>query len=290
MLKKGLPLNYTPSIKDAEYVLHYLKGQNKFMLHETTLNKLFGQLCPNNTCIEDIMIKCSALNDFYSTNILDVHPLAEHILYLKIDARLKQGDCSLVDDIACITINGKDHHFYSFATKYCSFHQPKLFAIYDSYVDKVLLTMNKRNPFTNEKNLRDKYKSFASAIHGFQKHFGLDQLSLKELDQYLWQIGKWHFNPYNSLFKYYKGEEHDPFHREDIRGKFWYGEKMFVNNIHQNVGYWKEMGKEWLENANEEIQNFAARLTPEQFGVVTYISALFGKWFPYDDQSWLIEY
>ena len=59
---------------------------------------------------------------------------------------------------------------------------------------------------------------------------------------------------------------------------------------HLSVGYWKESGKEWLKEANEQIRNLAARLTPEQFGVVTYISALYGKWCPYDDQSWIIEY
>lgn len=30
--------------------------------------------------------------------------------------------------------------------------------------------------------------------------------------------------------------------------------------------------------------------TPEQFGVIIYISALFGKWCPYDGQEWLLEY
>lgn len=296
MIKKDLPINYTPSIKDAEYVLHYLKGQNKFMLHEKTLNKLFVQLCPDNNCIEDVMIKCSALNDFYSTNILNIHPMAQHILNLKIDTRLKQGDCSLVDDIACITINGKDHRFYSFATKYCSFHQPNLFAIYDSYVEKVLLTMNKRKPFTNEKNLRNNYKSFMSAIHGFQQRFGLTQLSLKELDQYLWQTGKWHFNPYNSLFKYYKGEEQDPFHENDIRGKFWWGEKMFsgLNNQDEILHEYEKDVIEWRTWLQKHKPNQSANLlnsnTNRQLCVVFYIVLLFGKWCPYDNQEWIFEY
>ena len=64
---------------------------------------------------------------------------------------------------------------------------------------------------------------------------------------------------------------------------------MFVTT-HQSVGGWKDEGKNWLKNANEQIKNFAARLTPEQFGVVAYISALFGKWCPYDDQLWLVKY
>ena len=34
--------------------------------------------------------------------------------------------------------DGKQKNFYSFATKYCSHHRPYDYAIYDSYVDKVL--------------------------------------------------------------------------------------------------------------------------------------------------------
>ena len=64
---------------------------------------------------------------------------------------------------------------------------------------------------------------------------------------------------------------------------------MFVTT-HQSVGKWKEDGKEWLKTANEQIKQLGSRYTPEQFGVISYISALFGKWSPYDDQLWILEY
>jgi hypothetical protein len=38
-------------------------------------------------------------------------------LKLNIDERLKAGDEMFVNDIARITINGKEKNFYSFATK-----------------------------------------------------------------------------------------------------------------------------------------------------------------------------
>lgn len=41
---------------------------------------------------------------------------------------------------------------------------------------------------------------------------------------------------------------------------------------------------------NEKVQQLASKYTPEQIGVIAYISALYGKWWPYDDLSWLIEY
>ena len=58
-----------------------------YVNQEKALNKLFFDLCRRNDNIEDILIKCSTLNDFYSTNIFDIHSVAKHILELNIDSR-----------------------------------------------------------------------------------------------------------------------------------------------------------------------------------------------------------
>ena len=287
MTKKDLPQGYVPSIKDVEWFLKYWNELPSYSNQEHALDKLFMQLCPKNTSIEDILIKCSALNDFYSTNIFDIHTVAQHILSLHVDERLEKGDRSLVNDIAHVEVNGKGHFFYSFATKYCSHHKPECYAIYDNYVEKVLLSINEREHYANFKRecLKD-YETYMSVIRAFQQRFGLMQYNIKQLDQYLWQLGKWYFNQYGLFYKYYNREDENPFSHEDIRSHFWHGEMMFITT-HQNVGHWKEEGKMCLKKANEQIRELAQRLTPEQFGVVLYITALFGKWCPYDDQSWL---
>ena len=184
----------------------------------------------------------------------------------------------------------KGDNFYSFATKYCSHHQPENFAIYDSYVEKVLEELNVRDHFGNFRKggLRN-YYTYMNAIYSFQKEYGFADYTIKQLDQYLWQLGKWYFNQYGLSFKYYNREEQNPYAENDIRNRFWHGEMMFVTS-HISVGEWKAQGKLFLKEANEKIQAFAATLTPEQFGVVTYISTLFGKWMPYDGQTWIIEY
>lgn len=288
--QRGLPEGYRPSVEDAEWFINYWNELPSYSNQEHALDKLFMQLCPENKCIEDILIKCSALNDFYSTNIFDIHTLAQHIYGLNVDARLRNGDYSLVNDIANVEVNGKNHCFYSFATKFCSHHQPETYAIYDSYVEKVLVSLNKKEPFGNfQKNQLKDYDVYMRAIFSFRQHFGLTNYSIKQLDQYLWQLGKWYFNQYGLSFKYYNREADNPYPHDDYRSQFWHGEMMFVTT-HQSVGGWKEDGKNWLKDANEQIKNLAARLTPEQFGVVAYISALFGKWCPYDDQSWIIDY
>ncbi len=294
MNKKDLPKGYIPSVKDAEWFIDYWNELPSYSNQEKALDKLFMDICKRNDNIEDILIKCSSLNDFYSTNIFDIHTVAQHILSLHIDERLEKGDRSLVNDIAHVEVNGKDHFFYSFATKYCSHHQPKQYAIYDSYVEKVLLSMNSRKHFANftREDLKD-YETYISVIRAFQQNFGLMQYNIKQLDQYLWQLGKWYFNQYGLTYKYYNREgwkSNDcPYAKDDVRSKFWWGEMMFIRQ-YLSVGEWKEHGKNWLKTANEQIKQLASKYTPEQFGVITYISALFGKWCPYDDQSWLVEY
>lgn len=290
MKKKDLPIGYIPSVKDAEWFINYWNELPSYSDQEKALDKLFMNICKRNDNIEDVLIKCSSLNDFYSTNIFDIHTVAQHILSLHIDDRLEKGDLSLVDDIAHIEANGKDHFFYSFATKYCSHHQPRRYAIYDSYVEKVLVSMNNRKHFANFKreDLKN-YETYMTVIMAFQQRFGLMQYNIKQLDQYLWQLGKWYFNQYGLTFKYYNREEENPFSRNDIRNHFWHGEMMFVTT-HQNSGLWKNEGKEWLKTANEQIKQLANKYTPELFGLITYIAFQYSKWYPSDDPIWIVEY
>lgn len=286
MKKKRIPEWYVPSVKDAEWFLEYWKNLPSYSNQEKALDKLFMGICKRNDNIEDILIKCSSLNDFYSTNIFDIHTVAQHILSLKIDERLKNGDLSLVDEISHVEVNGKLHTFYSFATKYCSHHNPERYAIYDSYVEKVLLSMNSRDHFMKfkQEELKD-YETYMSVVDAFKKRYGLTQYNIKQLDQYLWQLGKWYFNPYGLSFKYYNREDENPFPENDVRNKFWHGEMMFVTT-HQKVGEWKEKGKGFLKEASERIRALTSKLTPEQFGVVTYMY----KCFPCDNCEWIVDY
>lgn len=96
---KGIPSTYKPLPEEVERYISIWNGLENFVNQEHALDKLFFELCSQNVCIEDILLKCSSLNDFYSTNIFDVHSVAKHILSLNIDERLRSGDISLVHDI-----------------------------------------------------------------------------------------------------------------------------------------------------------------------------------------------
>lgn len=182
----------TPTVKEVEFYLEKWKTLENYVYQENSLDKLFIDLIPENKVIEDVLIKASTLNDFYSTNIFSIYPVAKHILSLKIDNRLKEGDPTLVDDIANVEEINK--RFYSFASKYCSHHNSKQFPIYDSYVEKVLMYFKKRDKFAVfiKKDLKD-YTTFKNVLLNFRDYYKLNQFNLKELDQYLWQLGKEYF-------------------------------------------------------------------------------------------------
>ena len=183
-----------PSKDEVKKYLQKWNSLDNYVLQESSLDKLFLKTYPNNTDINDILIKASSLNYFYSTNIFSIFSVAKHILELNIDERLKAGDETLVNDIAKIIINNKNKNFYSFASKYCSHHYPTEYPIYDNYVEKVLLYFKKRDKFDDftKEDLKN-YKTFKKILITFKNFYKIDEYDLKEIDKYIWQLGKEYF-------------------------------------------------------------------------------------------------
>lgn len=180
-----------PSIAQVEHYLAKWDGLEDYSFQEEALGKLFFRLCPENTCIEDILLKVSTLNDFYSTHIYSTYPVAKHILALDIDERLWAGDLALVKEIQKVTVKGTERNLYSFASKYCSHHNPLAFPIYDSYVDEMVYRFMKQDHFAHfqRSDLKD-YQRFYEILLAFRFFYGLEKYNLKEIDKYLWQLGK----------------------------------------------------------------------------------------------------
>jgi len=201
--KKLQVVNYpAPSFKvprpTKQSVAEYLDKWTQlpgYTEQEEALLLLFKDTFPYNKSLSEVLIKCSTLNDFYGTNIFNVYPLAKHIVRLDIDLRLADGDPNLVNDISLghgiTSRSGKELHLFSFATKYCSHHNPLDFPIYDSYVEKLLVHFRNADRFSSFRNeeLRD-FLVFKRIIMDFRKAYQLDDFNLKQIDQYLWQFGK----------------------------------------------------------------------------------------------------
>ena len=189
-MEKSLPPK--PSVSEVNKYLNEWENLEGYTSQERALNKLFLELLPGNSEITDILLKASCLNDFYSTRIFAIYPVAKRILSIKdLDKRLKAGDIKLVRELGNVKIGDNKRYFYSFSTKYCSHHNPIAFPIYDSYVEKVLVYFNKVDKFSSfkTKDLKD-YRKFKGILLDFQRYYKLERFDLKELDRYLWLLGK----------------------------------------------------------------------------------------------------
>lgn len=163
-----------------------------YVAQENSLRKLFTETYPYNTEMDEVLIKVCSLNDFYSTNIFSPFSVAKHIISIDVDKRLNNNDTNLVNDIAKVNVNGKKQfNFYSFATKYCSHHKPKDYPIYDSYVEKLLMALKKQdNFFKFHKSELKIYSSYKDILIRFRNFYNLEEFDLKQIDKYLWQVGK----------------------------------------------------------------------------------------------------
>jgi len=79
--KTSAPLTPTAEIVQS-YVRKWVTLE-RYVFQEKALALLFQQLCPRSDEIIHVLLKVSALNDFYSTNIYDTHTVAKHIVALK---------------------------------------------------------------------------------------------------------------------------------------------------------------------------------------------------------------
>ncbi|MDD2411515.1 MAG: hypothetical protein RBS19_03935 [Bacteroidales bacterium] len=183
------------TLPTPQIVRNYLEkweSLENYVSQENSLKKLFTKTYPLNTEMDDVLIKVCSLNDFYSTNIFSPFSVAKHIVNLNIDKRLAISDTSLVNELAKVNVNDKKvFNFYSFATKYCSHHKPLDYPIYDSYVDKLLMELKKQDKFSKfqKSDLKD-YCKYKDILIEFRAFYQLEEFDLREIDKYLWQLGK----------------------------------------------------------------------------------------------------
>lgn len=194
----------SPSREQVESYIEKWSKKSEYVDKEKSLNTLFKNY-PHNNDISEILLKAAAINSFYSTNVFSIYEVAEHIKNKNIDPELESGEPRLVEELKQVPIkNSKTGiiNFYSFTTKYCSFHKPDKFPIYDSYVDKVLRYFRNHDEKYNNGYVKLRFKNddlkdyvkYKSILIAFRKIHKLDKCNFKQLDQYLWQLGKEYFS------------------------------------------------------------------------------------------------
>ena len=178
-----------PTVNDVKERIAQFNVENEEV--EWLLTELFAKY-PKNTDFNEVLLKTKLLNSLYSTNILAVGAVARHIVELPdLDALLAAGSPNAVNLIAKVSIQGKGFWFLSFAPKYCSWHNPSAYPIFDKNVYACLRFYRKQDRFANFalKDLWD-YPILLKAVTEFRAFYGLEQFNFKELDKFLYQHGE----------------------------------------------------------------------------------------------------
>lgn len=201
-MAKAFQFDYPTPELVKEYVDKFDNDNNRSdYFKDSAIIKLFEKF-PNNTELDEVLAKVTLLNAFYSTQILDMDLLnvSRDIVALNIDSSIR-GDNIDIDVVNRIAYDDRrlyQRKLYSFASKYCSFHNPAEFPIVDSYSKGMLYYMNKieekRFRFFHQgftQNDLNNYHNYRKVYNAFVKHFKLENISYKEIDKYLWKYAKY---------------------------------------------------------------------------------------------------
>lgn len=180
--------------RNEEIVERYLDNwktfrDNKRFDLEKCINDILDKY-PDNKNIQEVYIKVSIINDAYSTNIKDTYLVAKTIADMDIDKKLKAGELNLVNEIADeINSKTKCGRRYSFASKYCSFHKPEIYPIYDRDNEDLLYAYQKKCKLLDFKFKRGKLKNYldyVNIINKYKEIFSLEKFNYKQIDRFNW--------------------------------------------------------------------------------------------------------
>ena len=162
----------------------------EYWLAEDALGQLRAQF-PLNSDVRHVLLKVLVLNKLYGTMIRDieVETVAKHIVGLGIDSLLTQGS---VQAVALITdCPNLTRQYLSFASKFCSWHNPAAYPIYDANVRECLSSYQKQDSFAQFRNKDDLYyyQKLFDAVLAFRGHYGLNAVSFKQLDKFMYRVG-----------------------------------------------------------------------------------------------------
>ena len=187
--KKGKTMLPNPT---PQLVRRYIKNFDRENQEiECTLAELFA-LFPKNTENSQVVVKASAINILFQTWISGITTVANHITNLDIDSAIERGDAEIVDRIARVKFKEKIRRNYSFATKYCFWHRPNSYPMYDWRVDYCLWEYRVQDParsFQFKRTDLRNYDEFRKIVDNFKVCYGLTDFTYREIDKFLYHLG-----------------------------------------------------------------------------------------------------
>jgi hypothetical protein len=175
-----------PTVEKVKKYAENFFNNPKYGTNYNAIKKLVSAF-PKNDNLEEILLKATVINFLYHTQIWNIFSVAKKIYELKIDS-LIDGD-SPSEEIVNRIARGKRNN-YSFATKYCSFHNEEFYPMFDKKVKKALKGYNRENKFGAKKTNFRNFKEYRNFILKFRKHFHLETIPLCSLDKFLWLVGE----------------------------------------------------------------------------------------------------
>ena len=168
-----------------------------FADRDRILERLFR--ASSNADFDAVYLKCTVLNDFYSTRIPsdELAKIAKNIVknHVQIDAWLAAGDDAVIGDICKYGTRSN----YSFATKYANWHNHLDFPIYDSFVRELLYCLNQCAipELLKSKGSLKEYACLRAVLKKVVDQYnltfckdanGIDMINYKLLDKFLWAL------------------------------------------------------------------------------------------------------
>jgi hypothetical protein len=150
------------------------------------------------------LLKTTAVNGLMATNVYALVAVAAHVQEVIDNASLDKAGIELVEKIADFKHKNKTRANVSFASKFAHFFiDPDRFPMKDSFSTKMVeFHLGTANCVqTNEKQQDESYTAFVRNVEQLKLRDGLDEVSNRRLDRYLWFAGKYRFFKEKSPFE-----------------------------------------------------------------------------------------
>ncbi|HNP94030.1 MAG TPA: hypothetical protein PKJ63_00330 [Cyclobacteriaceae bacterium] len=118
-----------------------------------------------NSTLHIVSEKVSAIGNPSMWQNGEQKKVAEHIVSLRIDERLKEGDLELVSDLANLDVTFSDYERWRFFSRYCSIHQPDRFPVYSISTQRVLQSYHSVPNVTGMISYKDYWKGINMVIN-----------------------------------------------------------------------------------------------------------------------------
>lgn len=200
MAKKTYSLHIS-AVDFTDTINNRYKVLSDYAEEERILQQIFPMF--PNFKIGEVLARITLLNQFYSTAIMDIRSVANHIFGVHdVEQRLNSGDLSVVGDIAKVQHGVRIWNHASFASKFANFHNNDAFPILDRLVLDVFCRLRRlgffqRNTKFDEASLRANYVQYVDVYNEFIDLSGIGSivyngahLNYKQIDNYLWASRK----------------------------------------------------------------------------------------------------